>query len=275
MTPASPRLPLVFSMLMVLIGWWMWSVMPRQEDPSMPDRWAALVVHYPGATPEEIESTLAVPIERALQRVDHVHDIESCSRTDVLVLTIELDDDVYDVETHWQRVREAIATVDTPDGAHLEPLDTRLTRQESMVIAVTGGDDLVVLSEAAFELQQQLLKIPQISEIRTTGLVEPEIAVTLDPGMVESTGLDAVDVREALAARTGALGIGSVSTGSFQVGVRLHEKVETIEEIRAIELVGRDGQLVTLGELATVERRGPAELREQVRQDGAAAVLHR
>lgn len=272
----SARLPLLTSLLMVLLGLLMWTTMPRQEDPSLPDRWAAQVAIYPGATPEEVESALAVPIEQALQSVDHIRDVESTSRADVLVLTVELDDGVYDVEQHWQRVRDAIATVPLPPGASLEPLDTRLTRQESMLLAVTrdaAEPDLVVLSDAARALRRRVLRRARVREVTVAGAVDPELSVIVDEAKAWAAGLDTLDVAQTIASRTGAQGLGSVHAGDFRVGVRGLERAEDAEAIAALELVGDDGSLVRLGALAQIERRAPPRPLERVRVDGQPAVL--
>jgi multidrug efflux pump subunit AcrB len=269
----SLRLPLILCVLMVLVGYSMWTTMPRQEDPSMPDRWGFLIARYPGATPEEVESVLAVPFEQALQQVDHILEVESSSRSDVLVMTIELDDSVYEVEQYWQRIREAIAGVAIPAGVELHALDTRLTRQESILIAVTGSDDLLALGDAAAQLRRRLLRLPNVREVREGGQPGAELTIELEPALARSAGVDAVAVAEAVAARTGTLGLGSVPQGERRIGVRMLERVQTSSEIRTIEVQTPAGPFVPIGEVATIGRRPAPQPRELSRYDGAPAVI--
>lgn len=269
--PRSIRLSLMVSVLMVLIGVLTWLTMPKQEDPDLPDRWAALIGHLPGASPEEIEVDLAVPVEQALQEVDHIRDIESTSRSGVLVLTVELED-VYDVDQHWERVREAVGRVELPRGAWFEPLDTRLTQQESIVVALTGSDDVVRLSDAAEHLRRRLLAHPRVRAVERAGTVEPEVVIELAPARARMAGLEPGAVAATLRLHTGVHGVGSVDAGGLDLGIRVLDTPVDVDDLREIELVARDGSLVRLGDVATVERRAPPRPRERVRHDGELAV---
>ena len=102
------RLILSTAALLAVSGMTAWFQMPRQEDPTMPDRFGIITCAYPGADAETVERLVTDPIEEALTQVKEVKRLVSTSRTDVVVLRILLADAVYDTAAAWDEVREAL-----------------------------------------------------------------------------------------------------------------------------------------------------------------------
>ncbi len=129
----------------------MWSTMIRQEDPRLPDFWGQIVATFPGADAETVERLVLEPIEDALAEVSAIKKIQATAYDEIAVAGVELRGSTTDFSTAWDDVREALETAyrQFPDGAAIPILDDDLMDQDSVVLAVSGSADPLVLLNAA------------------------------------------------------------------------------------------------------------------------------
>ena len=73
----------VLSVIVIIMslwgGWVAYQDMPRFEDPEFTIRTAVIITYYPGATPLQVAEEITDPLEKALQQLGEVDDIESTS----------------------------------------------------------------------------------------------------------------------------------------------------------------------------------------------------
>ena len=103
-------------------GWIAYQGMPRFEDPEFTIRTALVITQYPGATPLEVAEEVTEPLERALQQLQEVDDIESTSvsgRSEIMVnIKYEFSPTKADLQLIWTKVRNKVAdaTASLPPG---------------------------------------------------------------------------------------------------------------------------------------------------------------
>ena len=148
-----------FAVLMTLAGLVAYGSMARQEDPSFPYRVGTLQVVFPGASADQIEKLITEPLEEEMAQVEEIKQLESVSRDNVAVLTIQLQDRIYDTDAAWDRVRRAMERAERafPAGVTELELDDRRMDIPTVVLSVTGHDDPVVLADAADDIKRHLL----------------------------------------------------------------------------------------------------------------------
>ena len=144
------RLLLSVTVFMVLAGIFSWQTMPRQEDPSLTEFIGQIVAPYPGADAEKVERLVLEPLEEYLLEVEGIVKLTSKIRANVAIIVIEMET-YLDLDAAWDDVREAIrkARHDFPQGVP-EPIfnDHVFGDQESVILALTGSDDLLLLTAA-------------------------------------------------------------------------------------------------------------------------------
>ena len=72
---------LVAFLMLVALGWFTFSSIPREEDPSFKLAGFQIAAIMPGADPKDLERLVAKPIEDRLAELDDVHDMETRSST--------------------------------------------------------------------------------------------------------------------------------------------------------------------------------------------------
>jgi len=278
-TPTHPvlrqrKLVLTLALLLAGLGLVSWLTMVRQEDPRLPEFFGMVTVTFPGADAETMERLVLDPMEEELGRVEEIKEILGTANAEIAFLDMDLRDDVEDTDAAWERVRQAldVAARELPAGASKPFLDDRQQDAESIVYAVTGHPDPLVLGEAAGALEELLLAVPGVTDITVVSDPGEQITIELTAAEARRLGVTPAGLAAQLAARSRILPGGSVEVDGRSVRLRPQSEFSSLEEIRATPVMLPGGQTVPLAAVARV-RRGPEEpARSRMRSDGRAAV---
>ncbi|MEM9290984.1 MAG: efflux RND transporter permease subunit [Acidobacteriota bacterium] len=270
------KLILTLSITLSLLGLLSWLTMARQEDPSMPDFWGQVVVQFPGADAETVERLVLTPTEEELASVDQVLKLRGSAYSEVAVITIDLREDVPLplIPDAWDDIRQALedAQREYPEGAGEPVLDDSLQDQESIVLALSGAPDPLVLAETGEWLKRRLLSLSAVSQVLMVADPEEAVYIEMADATLRRLGLEAQAVAGQLAARNQILPGGSVELDGRTVTLRPRTEFLSLEEIEATALMLPSGQTVPLGAVAKV-RRGPQEpVQSVMRYNGKPAV---
>ena len=143
--------------MLCLLGIAAYSTMPRQEDPSFPYRAGTVTVNYPGATADAVERLVLNPLTDELRQVEEVDFTQATARTGVAIVQVRLNDTIYDTDSAWDRVRQAMdrARQDFPGDVGQMSLDDRLIDIPAIVLAVGGSSSVTELSKVAERLTKR------------------------------------------------------------------------------------------------------------------------
>lgn len=272
--PTRAKLGLTVALLLSGIGVLSWSTMPREEDPRLLERFGLVVTTFPGADAPTVERLVADPLEDHLAEVAEVRRVQSTIRADVVVTTIRLHDDVDDVDPAWDEVKEALddARAEFPAEATVPDLDRHLFDPESVVLAITGPNDVLALGDAAERIRRRLLSVPKVSRVQVSGDPGEQITVALDDATARRLGVDPRRLGALLDGRNTTLPGGSLRHGGQRVDLRPEGQFRTVEEVAATPVPLPSGAAVPLSTLAEVRRMPREPVAERMRLDGRVAV---
>ncbi len=261
--------------LLCLLGVAAYSTMPRQEDPSFPYRAGLLTVSYPGANADVVERLVMRPLADELLQVEEVDFASGTARTGVAVVDIRLNDDIYDTDAAWDRVRQAMerARLEFPDEVGQMALDDRLIDIPAIVLALGGAPSVTELSAQAERLKNNLLDIPGVSRIGLEGDVDEQITLALDDAALYRLGISPSRVLDILARRNQVIPGGFLVVDGQRLSILPNSEFDDIDAIRATPIELPDGSQVPLAAVADVWR-GPVEPRQpETWYDGERVVL--
>jgi multidrug efflux pump subunit AcrB/outer membrane protein TolC len=250
------RLIAVLAALLSIVGLVSWQTMPRQEDPSFAERFATLIVAYPGASPLDVERLVLEPLEDALQEVTDLREVRATARAGAGVFQLRLRDQVAPTGTDaaWDDVRRAVerAAGDLPAEALTLPLDTQVGDPATAVWLVSGSDDALVLREAARRLQDRLERVPGVERVTLVGDPGRQVSIDLPPDSANRLALSAPGLAAWIDARNNTVPGGSVLLDGRSVVVRHRGELRSVDAVRALPVGLPSGAAVPLGELARV-----------------------
>src|SRR3954466_1003720 len=159
----------------------------------------------PGASVEEMETTVTKPIEDIINTVSGIDELRSITQEGVSIVTVQfLLSKNGDVGT--QEVRDKVNTIlsDLPDGTQPPIIDKFDTgSMPVMTIAVSGRRDFREVTELARKrIKERLETVNCVGAVSLAGGRIRAMNVVLDAARLSGYGLSVEDVRMALVGRT-------------------------------------------------------------------------
>ncbi len=256
----------VFSVIVIVLaiagGWSAYNDMPRFEDPEFTIRTALVVTQYPGGTPLEVAREVTEPLERALQQLQEVDDIESTSvhgRSEIQVnIKYEFSPNKADLQLIWTKLRNKVADVaaQLPPGASSPYVNDDFGDVYGLYYFLTGdGFTPAELRRYAKDLQGELLQVDGVAKVRIDGALNEAIFVEVSKHNLTSLGLSLSKIYSTLESQNTVVASGEVDVGSQRLIIRPSGVIESVEAIENL-LIGSSQEegLIYLRDVAHVWR---------------------
>jgi cobalt-zinc-cadmium resistance protein CzcA len=218
---------------------------------------------------EELETSIAIPLEVELAGLPDVRRVRSTSQLGVAQVTVEFQPNA-DYYRSRQFVAERVgqASGNLPPGTE-PPLISSLTGRLNEIFEFTleaepGAADLMTLRDLAeFEVKNRLVAVPGVAAVERLGGYLRQFQVQLDPERLSARRISLDEVLHAVEESNINAAGGIVTQGSIEWTVRAIGRARTVEDLRSTVVASRGSIPVLLGDVADVReaaavRRGVA-----------------
>ncbi len=232
-----------------------------------------VIVHAPGAAPEDLELSVTRPVEQALKGAPGIRRVASETMQGVVVITVQfawgtgVRDARQIVLGRLGQVRSKLPAGVIP---RLEHIGTTL--EEVGGWAIWGaGDPVEVSAIVRRDLVARLMTVPGVSLVDVIGGERLAFWADLDPAKMTALHLTIGEVENAIRRTHGANVAGFIERGDEDVVIRADSRILTPAELAAVPLTLPSGRMITLGQVARVHA-GWAPKHSEVRADGVPAL---
>lgn len=213
-------------------------------------------IWWPGATPEEIDKSLADPIERQMATVDDIDYLDSSSIEGMYTLQANFKYGV-DVDVAYQDALAAMARVARELPKDIDPpVVIKADPSQLPVVQMTVTSetwDLVEIRTWVDEwLQDQFLAVQGVAGTEIIGGLEREIRVQLDSQSLEKYGLTLPAILRRLQEENREQFGGRVTVGKKEIIARTMGEFKTLQDIRDVLLVQKGEHKVYVRDVAEV-----------------------
>ncbi|HVN83799.1 MAG TPA: multidrug efflux RND transporter permease subunit [Candidatus Binatia bacterium] len=246
--------------------------LPQVEFPTIQVQ-AAL----PGASPETMASSVAMPLERQFGRIAGVTDMTSTSYlgSTTIVLQFDLsrniDGAARDVQAAINAARGQLPTnlPNNPQYRKVNPADSPI-----IILGLTSETIEIarIYDAAASILQQKLAQIQGVGQVFVGGSSLPAVRAELNPMVLNKYGLGLDQVRAALSAANANRPKGQLADETTAWGISTNDQLWTAEEYRPLVVAYHNGAPVRLSDVGEV-RDSVEDVRAAGLGNGKPAVL--
>ena len=237
----------------LLAGFFSLSTLPEEFIPEVSLDRVSISVSYPGATPAEVEQSIILRIERAIEGIDGLRQIRATAAEGRGLLVAEIERGrsmqrfLDDVNAQVDRIQTFPAGAERPEIAEV-------TNRQSVIRIVLYGDvPERTLKELAYRAEDGLSALPEVSYVETTGVRDYEISIEVPLQRLRALGLTLRDISSAVRSGSLDLSAGSIDTRDEEVRIRTTGQNYTQQDFEEIIVLSRaDGTLVRLGDIAVV-----------------------
>jgi len=260
-----PVFACVISIIIALIGIISAYNLPIAQYPQISNPRISVSTNYVGANAEVVEQSVAQAIEKQVNGVDNMIDMNSVSDNSgnySLNVKFELGTDP-DMDSVKVQNRVAQASASLPSEVSTYGVTTKKQSAETiMYFALTSPngtyDTLFMKTYGSTQFVDALKRVKGVSEVSEYG---PELAmrIWLDPMKMASLGVTAADVKNAISSQNVQAPAGSIGARpndadqEFQYSARVKGRLTTADEFGNIIIKNKNGNLLRVKDVARIE----------------------
>ncbi len=246
----------LISIIIIIIGVYAWFNIKQEAFPNISLDKVFIATAYPGATPQEIEKLITIPIEEELAEVDDIDEINSTSVENFSSVIIDIDPDAKNKDKVIQDIQRAVDRVDDfPADLKNDPVVSEIKTKNIPVIRISlSGMGERGLRKYADALKDKLIDIPGVASVMKNGWNEREIRVNVDPDKVAEYYLSLSEIMAALKNRNLNVPGGTVIDNGKEFLIRTVGEFETAEEIENVIIrANESGNWIRVKDVAVVD----------------------
>ncbi|MBO9728910.1 MAG: efflux RND transporter permease subunit [Chitinophaga sp.] len=270
-----PTIVVVVFTILTLLGVMSYKSLNYELLPKFSSPIVTIATIYPGASPNEVESSVTKKIEDAIASMEKIKKITSKSSESLSVITVELNNDA-DVDIALQDAQRKVNAIlaDLPGDAKPPSLNKfSLDDLPIMTLSATAKmDDKQFYDLVDKKLQPLLSRLPGVAQVSLIGGQEREIQVNIDPKKLQAFNLSILQVRQLITNANLDFPTGKVKTANEQILIRLAGKYKNVDQLRNLVLkTTENGTQVRLTDVADVQD-AQKDADRIARVDGVSAI---
>ena len=267
---AHKAVVLAFLGVLLAVGVFNFSSMPRREDPELVIRDALVLTRWPGASAQRVDELITDPLEEVLAQVAEIDKMRSKSMTGISVIQLTTEDRIKNTDQVWDDVRAKVESVQAqlPPGAEHSFVNSDFGDVYEIVFALhqipLQGDNGIEHSYTPRELERfaeriedELQLIAAVGKVDFWGVQQEQIYIEVDSADWAKLAVTPNDLRDIFAARNIVDPGGELDTERARYAINTSGEFSSVAQIEELIVDRRLGTLpVRLGDLPIrVDRR--------------------
>lgn len=252
-----PVMTLLLTIAAVVAGAIAYTRLPVAAVPRVDFPVISVFASFPGASPETMATSVALPLEREFSTIAGLESMSSNSGQDTLNLTLQfqlgrnIDSAAQDVQAALTRAQRRLPIEMTvpPSYRKVNPADAPV-----LLLTLSGGDvPLYRLQDVASTIiAPALSRVQGVAQVVTYGEQLYSVRVRLDPDRIAAMGLAFDSVQQSIQQANSNAPVGLLSGARQQLTLRATEQPQNAEQFGQLVVAGRANAPIRLSEIAEV-----------------------
>ena len=246
--------PNLLMIMMILAGVMALKQLNVQFFPNFELDMISVSTTWSGASAEDVERAITIPLEQRLRNIDNLKEMTSSSAPSVSGVTLEFEEGT-DMLLALDEVRKQVDDFTSlPEDAEL-PRVSQTVRYESVArVLISGPQELDDLRKLARQFEQQLLA-RGIDKVELVGLPKETIQISVPSEQMYNLGLNLAQIGDRVDQASQDLPAGLVGENDATRELRSLSQRRTPKSFEDLPVLGDQNSRITLGDIATIERR--------------------
>ncbi|HEV7665666.1 MAG TPA: efflux RND transporter permease subunit [Chloroflexota bacterium] len=259
---------------LVIMGGVAYSFLKIDRLPPISVPFVSVAVSYTGATAQDVEQLLTIPVENAVSGMPGVSSVTSSSNEGSANVSVQLVDGTdptqaaLEVERRVNAIRARLpADAGEPRVNKADP-----NAQPIMEVALTGGKPDQLFQVANDQFIPTLQSVPGVGSVNLSGGLQSEIQVKVDYAKLAAYGLTLSQITTALTSANVDAPVGAIQQNTQTLDVRSLGAFQTLDDLSNLVISQTtNGGPILLHDLAAINR-GYKTQTQLLRLNGQDAV---
>lgn len=232
----------------------------RLEDPLFTIKSAVIVTHYPGASAQQVEEEVTLPLENALQRLPSLDNVTSISGNGLSQITVNihtryLADQLPQI---WDELRRRVgdAARQFPPGVQAPLVNDDFGDVYGYFFVIHGKDFTnSELRNYADQLRRDLVLVPGVAKVAVAGVEQEEVRIALSASKMTAYGMTPQRVADLLNRNNSVASAGTLRVDSESIRFHPTGELKTLDDLANLPILPAGSpQNVHLRDIATLTR---------------------
>ena len=258
--------------VMIILGAFSLTQLNKQFFPNFALDYITVRVVWPGASAEDVERSITVPLEQALRTLDGAKEMTSTSTRGLSAIVIEYEEDT-DMGVALDEVKQFVSNIRNLPSDAEDPIVTKIARYEAVAtVILTADSELEELRPLAYRFERELLDAG-IARVEFGGMPEQEIAIEVSAKQIQQLGLSLNQIGDLVINQSQDIPAGTVAESEAAREVRGLQRKRDVQAFSTLDLLTTaSGRKLTLDDIAEIKRR-PKENQVEIFYQGKPAIL--
>jgi HAE1 family hydrophobic/amphiphilic exporter-1 len=228
----------------------------RETFPDFASTEVSVTAVYPGATAEDVESSICERIEEAVQEVGNKSEVICKASEGMATVILEMEEGADPTEFLNDVKTEVEAISNFPEQVE-DVIVKRLNRTDLVLsVAVTGPMEEVHLKLYCDQLKEKMKQLPLISQVELLGFSKHQILVEIPFYNMMRLGLSGADIQKIIQNQSLDMPSGSIETVDTDYLIRFTEERRTVHDLGELVIVSNAaGSETKLRDIARISDR--------------------
>jgi multidrug efflux pump len=243
---------------LTLAGMIAFAVLPVASLPPVDLSAVTVSAALPGASPENMASSVATPLEKQFSHIAGITAMNSTSTLGVVSIKLTFDTS-RDVDGAARDVEAAINAARSylPSNLPLNPIYRKLDSARAPVLVLNlaskTADSSALYDTASSIIQQKVSQIRGVGQVSILGGSLPAVRVELNPQQLSHYGLGLQDVAGLINAQNANRPKGQISDENTIADITANDQISKARDYAPLVLASRDGGVVRLQDIASIK----------------------
>ena len=232
----------------------------RLEDPAFTIKTAVVVTHYPGASAQQVEEEVTLPLENALQQLPYLDNVSSISSNGLSQITVNIASNYHSSELPqiWDELRRRVGDAARlfPPGVASPFVNDDFGDVFGFFFALSGDSysnpELVRYAE---QLRRELVLVPGVGKVAIGGAIPQQINIDISLAKMAARGITLNQLAATLSRLNVVSNAGEIKSGSESIRLHPTGEFENIDELSDLLMSPHgSGAATRLRDIATLSR---------------------
>ena len=250
----------MFALLLLVGGSIAFTGLGQLEFPEFTIKQALVITAYPGASPEQVEEEVTLPLEDALQQLDGIKHITSINSTGLSQIQIEIKEryNKDSLPQVWDEVRRKVNDTAShlPPGTATPKVIDDFGDVYGILLNLSGNDfNNRELKNYADYLRRELVLIPGVKKVSLKGDITEQVVIEISQKKLSALGLDQSYIYSLVNNQNGVSNAGSIVIGNNRIRLHPTGEFSQVDELEHL-VVSPPGsaELIYLGDISSIKK---------------------
>ncbi|EOU2461420.1 efflux RND transporter permease subunit [Vibrio navarrensis] len=232
----------------------------RLEDPAFTIKDAMVVTSYPGATPQQVEEEVTYPLEKAIQQLPYVDEVNSLSSRGLSQITVSMKKNYgpNDLPQIWDELRRKVNDLkgQLPPGVNEPQVIDDFGDVYGILLAITGeGYSYKELLDYVDYLRRELELVDGVSKVSVSGQQQEQVFIEVSMKRLSSLGLSPNTVFNLLSTQNAVSDAGAIRIGDEYIRIHPTGEFQNVDQLGDLIITENGAQgLIYLRDVAEIKR---------------------